>query len=174
VRFQGAAYRGINPKWSLNPTSGEGAAIRGARFNPKGVQTLYLSTSVEGAFHEATQGFAYKFSPLTMCSYDVDCENVIDLTNEPAHVSAGVSLDEIAGDWALDLTEGRRPVSWGVYDRFHGQAAGILVPSFAVGATPGMINLVLWRWGSNLPHKAVVHDPNHLLPLDQSSWQSDK
>jgi len=49
-------------------------------------------------------------------------------------------------------------------------AAGILSPSFATGARPDMANLILWRWGSELPHKVEVHDPSGRLPKDQSSW----
>ena len=32
-------------------------------------------------------------------------------------------------------------------------AAGILAPSFARLARPDMVNLVLWRWGPDLPHR---------------------
>ncbi len=36
VRFQGLAYRAHDPRWSFKPLSGEGAAVHGGRFNPKG------------------------------------------------------------------------------------------------------------------------------------------
>lgn len=164
MRFVGLAYRGHNPKWSFAPTSGEGAAVHGGRFNPKGIPALYLATSPEGAFLEATQGFAYKFSPLTLCSYEVDCKDIVDLTTQAARANAGVTLDEMAAPWAWDISEGRKPASWQVHARLHATAAGICVPSFARDARPGMTNLVLWTWGDSLPHKAVVFDPDHRLP----------
>ncbi len=44
------------------------------------------------------------------------------------------------------------------------------VPSFANGATPDDHNLVLWRWGSDLPHKVMVYDPTGKLPKNQMYW----
>lgn len=82
MRFQGVCYRAHDPRWAISPTSGDGAAIRGARFNPKGVPALYLSTSIEGAIIEASQGFGHKIHPLTICSYDGDCDDIADLTAE--------------------------------------------------------------------------------------------
>jgi RES domain-containing protein len=49
--------------------------------------------------------------------------------------------------------------------------AGILAPSFALGARADMTNLVLWRWGPDPPHRVAVHDPRHRLPKEQTSWQ---
>jgi RES domain-containing protein len=173
LRFQGTAYRAIHPEWSFAPASGEGAAIRGARFNPKNVPALYLATSVEGAFLEATQGLAYKFPPFTMCAFEVDCSDIVDLTTDDRRKSADVHLSEMGAPWALDLARNRKPASWAVYDHLHKDAAGILVPSFANGAASSMANLVLWEWSENLPHKVATHDPDHRLPLNRSSWQDN-
>jgi RES domain-containing protein len=51
-----------------------------------------------------------------------------------------------------------------------GRAAGMLVPSFANGATADDQNLVLWRWGPDLPHRVMVYDPTGRLPKSQPSW----
>jgi RES domain-containing protein len=48
--------------------------------------------------------------------------------------------------------------------------AGALVPSFARGSTADDENLVLWRWGPDLPHRVMVHDPTGKLPKNQLSW----
>lgn len=146
------------------PTSGDGAAIRGARFNPKGVPALYLSTSANGAVAEATQGFAHKFHPLTLCSYDVDCTDIVDLSTDTARKDAGVSLDDMACAWMEEISNNRKPASWGLYALFKPEAAGILVPSFANRVTVGTTNLVLWDWGEDLPHRAEVFDPDGRLP----------
>jgi RES domain-containing protein len=68
----------------MHPASGGGAAIRGAHFNPKDMPALYLSTSANGAIAEATQGFAHKFHPLTLCSFEVDCAGIVDLSTDTA------------------------------------------------------------------------------------------
>jgi hypothetical protein len=52
LRFQGTGYRAHDPKWSCIPLSGDGAAIDGGRFNPKGIPTFYLSLSIETALKE--------------------------------------------------------------------------------------------------------------------------
>ena len=159
----GVCYRAIDPRWQTLPTSGGGAAIRGARFNPKGVPTLYLSASANGAITEATQGFARKFHPLTLCSFDIDCADIIDLSTEAARAEAGVALADMACAWMNDISEGRKPASWGVHARFGKEAAGVLVPSFAHGAAAGNTNLALWHWGAELPRRVTLFDPEERL-----------
>ena len=155
----------------MSPLSGDGAAIRGARFNPKGIPTLYLSTSLEGAVTEASQGFGHKIHPLTICSYEVDCEDVADLTDDASRNMHGISLDAMADAWASALAENRRPASWTVYDRLSGNCSGILVPSFAHRAPAAIRNLVLWDWSSDPPHQVKVVDPAGRLPKNQKSWE---
>jgi RES domain-containing protein len=70
------------------------------------------------------------------------------------------------------LSEGKRLPSWATYDRLVGQGgAGILVPSFALGADAADENLVLWSWGERLPHQVKVIDPSGRLPRNQLSWR---
>lgn len=145
--------------------------MRGARFNPKGLPALYFSLTIEGAIAEAAQGFGHKLEPLTICMYEVDCENIVDLQQEMDRVAADVPFAEMACAWALDLSDGREPPSWRIARRLIDKgAAGILVPSFAHGARPEMTNLVLWKWTPQLPHKVTVHDPGGRLPKDRKSW----
>ena len=162
-RFVGVCYRAVDPRWQMYPTSGDGAAIRGASFNPKGVPALYLSTSANGAIAEATQGFAHKFHPLTLCSYDVDCADIIDLTTDAARVEVRVALEDMACAWMNDISSGRKPASWSLYSRFGKEAAGVLVPSFANKVAEGTANLVLWDWGAELPRRVAVFDPEGRL-----------
>jgi RES domain-containing protein len=152
--------------------SGDGAAVRGARFNPKGVQALYLGLSIMTAVKEANQGFAHRIDPCVLCSYEIDCEDVADLTMERGRREHSVELDEMACAWATALADGALPASWSVYHRLKAQGAtGILVPSFASGAEADDVNLVLWEWGPDLPHKVTVFDPSGRLPKDQLSWR---
>jgi RES domain-containing protein len=171
LRRQGTCYRAHDPKWAWVPTSGEGASVRGARFNPIGVPALYLALTIEGMLLEMGHGFGHRFDPLTICSYAVDVADLIDLRTEAGRSAEGVELADMACAWAYDLASGEMPASWGVYKALIGKgAAGILAPSFATGSRPDMANLVLWRWGPTLPHKVEVHDPRGRLPRDQSSW----
>ncbi|MGJ0505971.1 MAG: RES family NAD+ phosphorylase [Methylocystis sp.] len=172
MRVRGACYRAHDPRWSFAPLSGEGAAIRGARFNPKGVPALYLARAIVTAVKEISQGFARKIEPCVLCAYEVDCADVADLRTQAAREAAGVSFEDMACAWFFDLSEGREPASWrvarGLMEAGH---SGVLVPSFAPGATAEDENLVLWRWSDRLPHKVSVHDPSGRLPKDQLSWR---
>jgi RES domain-containing protein len=155
----------------MSPLSGDGAAIRGARFNPKNVPALYLSTSIDGAIAEASQGFGHKIHPLTICSYDVDCDAIADLTDDDMRKHLGISLETMSSAWASSLSEGKRPVSWTVHDKLCKSWAGILVPSFAHRAKHSISNLVLWKWSAKLPHKVAIIDPTGRLPRNQKSWE---
>lgn len=171
MRWTGVAFRAHDPRWSFSPASGEGAAIQGGRFNPKGVPALYLALTVEGMLLEMGHGFAHRFDPLTICSYTVDVDDVVDLRTAEDQRKAGVSLNELASPWAYDVASRRSPASWKLARHLIAEgASGMLVPSFARGARDHMANLVLWRWGPDLPHKVEVHDPQGRLPKDQSSW----
>lgn len=173
MRFQGTCYRGHDPKWAFSPVSGEGARLKGGRFNALGTPALYLSLTVEGLFIEMGHGFSQRFAPLTVCSYEVDVDDIVDLRTDRDRVQANVDLQDMACAWANDLAEGREPASWGVARTLAAAgAAGILVPSFANGARSDMSNLVLWIWTPDLPLRVRVHDPDGLLPRDQRSWQA--
>ena len=124
------------------------------------------------AVKEANQGFAHRIDPCVLCSYEIDCEDVADLTTEQGRREHAVELGEMSCAWATALPNHDRPASWSVYDRLKSQGtAGILVPSFAPGAEADDLNLVLWEWGPDLPHKVTVFDPSGQLPKDQLSWR---
>jgi RES domain-containing protein len=171
LRWVGRGYRAHHPRWAWSPLSGEGAALKGGRFNPRGVPALYLALSVKGMICEMGHGFSRVFEPLTICTYSLDVADVVDLTTDDLRAAVGISLDDMACAWEYEVSEGRRPASWSVHDRLVARAAGIVVPSFARGARADMHNLVLWRWGSDLPQKVEVHDPSGRLPKNQLSWR---
>ncbi|MFZ3180590.1 MAG: RES domain-containing protein [Methylocystis silviterrae] len=172
MRFRATCYRAHDPRWSFAPLSGDGAAVHGARFNPKGVPTLYLALSIMAAVKEINQGFAHKIEPCVLCSYDVDCEDVVDLGAGAGQNAAGVSFGDMACAWFSYLSQGKEPPSWRLARKFiDAGKVGILVPSFAPSATAADQNLVLWKWGKSLPHKVSVYDPSGRLPKDQLSWK---
>jgi RES domain-containing protein len=171
LRFEGTAYRAHDPRWSFTPLSGDGAALRGARFNPQGMPSLYLSLEVLTAIKEANQGFARKIDPCVLCSYDVACDDIADLRTEAACAAERVTFADLDCPWFALLAAGREPPTWPlVRSLFASGRAGALVPSYAPGATEDDHNLVLWRWGEHDPHRVRVYDPSGRLPKDQLSW----
>ncbi|HEY2707170.1 MAG TPA: RES domain-containing protein [Caulobacteraceae bacterium] len=171
MRFQGECFRAQDPNWAWSPLSGAGAALKGRRFNWPGLETLYLSLSFNTVFREVSAGFAHRLTPYVLCSYDVDCEDIADLTTDANRGKLGVARSDLACAWGDDLIARREPASWAVVRRLIADGhAGALVPSFANGATDDDLNLVLWRWGPDLPHKITVYDPSGNLPKNQLSW----
>ena len=171
MKWQGTCYRAHDPKWAWAPLSGAGAAAKGGRFNPIGTPALYLALTIEGMLMEIGHGFAHRFVPLTICTYNVEVDDIIDLSTDSGRAAERIDLASMACPWANDLATGKIPASWGIVKLLIAKgAAGILTPSFATDARPDMVNLVLWRWGSAPPHKVEIHDPDGRLPKDQSSW----
>lgn len=171
MNFSGFAYRAHDPKWAFDPLSGEGAGIHGGRFNPIGVPALYLATTLGGAVLEASHGFAYRFEPLTICTYEIAAIDLADLTDDATLSDADISVDDLASPWMLERSEGLRPRSWSVHDKLAKKWPGIHVPSFARNARPESRNIVLWRWNSGRQDRVTIFDPNGRLPKDQRSWQ---
>lgn len=165
-RWEGRCYRAHDPRWAWTPISGEGAALRGGRFNRPGVPALYLALTLEGMLLEMGHGLERRMEPLTICEYDVDVQDIVDLSTPTPELRA-----ELGCAWMDDRSKGFTPPSWRIADELIAKgAAGILVPSFAHGAPPDMRNLVLWTWGDSLPHKVTVYDPSDRLPRDGLSW----
>lgn len=146
-RLTGTVYRAHNPRWAFAPTSGEGAARHGGRFNPRGVPALYTSCRMETAWIEAQQGFAFKAQPLTICAYAVDCAEIADLTEPAIRAALGVTPGDLACAWEDLAARGLEPPSWALARRLiTGGTAAIIVPSFAPGATAAADrNVVFWR-----------------------------
>jgi RES domain-containing protein len=171
LKFQGRCFRGHDPSWSFRPDSGEGARLKGGRFNRPGKATLYLSTAYDTAIGECTQGFANRMPPLTLCDYDVDCEPVADLSTGASRTALSVALKDLACAWMTLMERGKPVPSWQVAERFEAAGyVGILVPSFFPGAGDKHVNLVLFRWGDGPPALVRVYDPAGRLPHDRSSW----
>jgi RES domain-containing protein len=172
LRIQATCYRAHHPKWSFKPLSGDGAAVHGGRFNPKGTPALYLALTAETAIKEASRAFAFKINPYLLCCYDVDCADVAELRTEAGRTEHGVAPADLSCAWEVDVLEGKDPASWRLARRLVARGmAGILVPSFTPGATAQDQNLVLWEWSGGPPHQVTVFDPSGRLPRNQLSWK---
>lgn len=159
-RYRGLVYRAHNPLWQHAPESGVDAARRGGRWNPTGQPALYTSLRFETAWLEAQQGFAFKTQPLTLCTHEVDCGPILDLT-DPAVQAAlephpGQWLHE---DWLAKKARGEPIIAWQlVKTLMTAGIAGIQAPSQARGALARDINLVFWTWSRTPPTQVRVID----------------
>jgi RES domain-containing protein len=130
-----------------------------------------MAYSVPTAGIEAAHGFEGRVAPLTLCSYDVEVEDVVDLTSAAQRRAAAVKPGELNCAWRLDLSNGIEPASWRIAKKLIADGVtGILVPSYAAGARRSDKNLVLWKWSGTAPHKVNVYDPSGSLPVNKSSW----
>lgn len=172
MRLTGFVYRAHNPRWAFAPDSGEGAASAGGRFNPLGMQALYTSRRFETAWLEAQQAFPFKAQPMTLCGYEVDCGDVLDLTDAVTLTEHGITPADLACPWKDLSTRGIKPSSWAITERLVAAGtAGVIVPSFAKGAGAADINVVFWQWAPDPPHRVRVIDDDQRLPKDARSWR---
>lgn len=164
IRYEGKLYRALNPIYAREPLSGRGAELYGGRFNPKGVPALYASLSVMTALREANQ--AGNLQPTTVVSYDAEIDAVFDTRDEAAlsheGMDAGALSDPTWRDQMKTAGEARTQVfAQRLIAAGHN---GLLVKSFAAGATGEDLNLVLWKWGATAPSQIkLIDDENRLL-----------
>ena len=170
MRLKGLVYRAHHPRWAYSPASGQGAALYGGRFNAKGVEALYTSRRLETAWLEAQQSFPFKAQPMTLCTYRVDCDDMVDLTSPGERTRLGIGEADLACAWEDLAARGLAPPSWSLARRLAAQGvAGILVNSYAAGATIADINAVFWRWADTPPHQVKVVDDFGRLPKDDAA-----
>ena len=164
MRVRGVVYRAHNPQWSWTPLSGEGARRHGGRFNRRGVPALYTSLSPLTAIREA-QPLGRRMQPLTLCAYEVDLDPAFDSLDQAARVDLQVSDRELdCRSWEAQMLDGSVPPSQALADRLVSAGyVGMLVPSFAVGAGPEDLNLVIWKWGFQRPYRVNLIDDERRL-----------
>lgn len=169
-QYTGLVYRGHNPRWQHAPTSGEGAARNGGRWNRVGMPALYTSERFETAWLEAQQGFPFKTQPLTLCSYEVDCGPILDLCDSDNQKRVHPHPEAWMQEAWLSKKIRREPViAWEVAEQLIAMGfAGIRVPSQAKGTTHRDVNIVFWKWSSQVPTKVCVIDDENRLPNDSS------
>lgn len=146
MRFRGLLYRALNPVYARDPLSGAGAARYGGRFNARGRPALYASLAPDTAIREANQiGF---LQPTTLVAYHADIAPVFDATDPAAVRGQGLAPAALADPaWRNAMNRGAPvPTQEFAEHLIVAGYVGLLVPSFAAGATPTDLNLVLWRW----------------------------
>lgn len=133
---------------------------------------LYTALKMPTAWLEAQQAFPFKAQPMTLCAYEVDCDDILNLTDAGTCEAHSIAPSDLSCPWELMQARGVTPPSWDLAFRLAGEGyAGIIVPSFAAGATADDRNLVFWKWADALPHSVKVIDDDHRLPKDDRSWR---
>ena len=162
-------HRYLTPRWAYLPTSGAGAALDGGRFNRPGVEALYLSRGPQTALEEYRQG-ASIVPPATLAAYRITLAAVADLSQgfEPK------IWDDAWKEWdcawrKIARIDRKVPPSWKLADVVITTGLrGMLFPSLRHA---GGTNLVIFPANLVDGDGVSVHDPDHRLPRDQSSWR---
>ncbi len=158
TRYEGTLFRALNPIYAQDPFSGKGAEVYGGRFNRRGTPALYCSLSVMTALREATQ--VGNLQPTTLVSYEAEIESIFDTGDDAALHAVGMEAAALSdSSWRDQMRTSGEARTQAFARRLIAQGYnGMLVRSFAPGATNGDINLVLWRWGTTAPARLVLID----------------
>ena len=103
--------------------------------------------------------------PITLCAYEVDVSPVFDAQSEGQRQALGVRGSDLAcPSWEERMLTGGVPTSQALADRLIAEGyTGMVVHSFANRASANDLNLVLWKWGSDLPVKVdLIEDEARL------------
>lgn len=158
MRYRGKLYRALNPIYASEPMSGRGAQLYGGRFNPKGIPAIYTSLSVMTALREANQ--VGGLQPTTLVSYDADIERIFDSRDTTLLGKAAIDAVTLADpSWRDQMKlSGEAPTQRFSRELIAAGYHGLLVRSFAAGNAAGDLNLVLWKWGAEPPHRLTLID----------------
>ncbi|WP_233151250.1 RES family NAD+ phosphorylase [Sphingomonas mollis] len=162
-------YRYLTPKWAYLPLSGAGAASAGGRFNRPGIEAVYLSAEPDTALAEYRQGSSLP-NPAMLAAYQIALIDVIDLSAGYDAAHWGASWADWNCDWRwIARIDHKVPPSWRLGDEaIRSGARGLLFPSTHQAAGT---NLVVFSANLTADDLFGVHDPDHMLPRDQRSWQ---
>jgi RES domain-containing protein len=156
--YSGKLYRALNPVYAREPLSGRGAQIYGGRFNPRGVPALYTSLLVLTALREANQ--VGSLQPTTLVSYEAEIEGIFDCRDPALLAAHGMDRARLADpSWRDQMSRnGEAATQRLARDLIARGYAGLLVRSFAAGNSADDLNLVLWKWGAEAPHRLTLID----------------
>lgn len=152
-------YRHVAPEYDCH--SGEGASIRGGRWNPdNGFQTIYTALSRETAAAELYRFAARSslsvrdFLPRKLCVLHACLASVVDLRSEEALSTVELSLEDVTDpDWTACRTVGAATYKFGL--------EGLLVPS-ATGVGEALVIFPL-----------NMTPDSSLDPLDPEVWTEE-
>lgn len=158
--YRGLLYRALNPLYATDPLSGRGAELFGGRFNARGTPALYTSLTPETAIRESNQ--VGTLQPTMLLSYQADLVSIFDTRGAAGLARYDATPATIEDPSWRDLMrrDGRSPTQALAVQLMGDGYDGLLVRSFAKGATSTDLNLVIWTWG---PSSLRVIDDEHRL-----------
>jgi len=164
-RYIGQLYRALNPVYAREPLSGRGAELYGGRFNAKGVSALYTALDPTGALREANQ--VGSLQPTLLVSYKAGLGPIFDTRDIGEVRRCGMSESALAdpGWRAKMLNNHKVPTQDFAGSLIADGFVGLLIRSYAKGATETDFNIVLWRWTGSGCALEVVDDENRLSPM---------
>ncbi|GAB5373810.1 MAG: RES domain-containing protein [Acuticoccus sp.] len=145
--------------YARTPLSGRGAAIHGGRFNPKGRENpLHLARGGDRAPRGEPGWDAAQ--PTTLVAYRADIGPVLDGRDDDALAQYGLDRAALgAPDWRIRMLTNQTVPTQNLAERLIADGyAGLLVSSFARGATDRSLNLVLWRWNTRAHDRLELID----------------
>lgn len=161
-RYTGQLYRALNPVYARKPLSGRGAELYGGRFNAKGVPALYTALDPTGALREANQ--VGSLQPTLLVSYKADLGQIFDTRDIGEVRRCGMSESALADPgWRTKMLNNHKvPTQDFAGSLIADGFVGLLIRSYAKGATEMDFNIVLWRWTGSGCSLEVVDDENRL------------
>ena len=164
-RLVGSLYRALNPVYARTPLSGRGADLYGGRFNAKGTPTLYTALDPTGALREANQ--VGSLQPTILVCYKADLGPVFDTRDARKLEHYGMSERALADpSWRAKMLDGQTvPTQVFAANLIADGFAGLLIRSYAKGASAADFNIVLWQWTGDSCDLEVVDDENRLSRL---------
>ena len=167
IHIKRRCWRMLAPIWAHQPLSGAGAALHGGRFNEPGTEALYISEDYITTISEYEQELGIR--PGTLCAYDVDVKEIVDLTDSLVQTVCSVTPAILACSWKeIWLVQKQRPPTWDLAARLMAvDCAGVRVPSMRHFSGT---NIVLWKWNDHPDRYIAALDPRSDLPSNQSSW----
>lgn len=161
-RYTGPLYRALNPVYARAPLSGRGAELYGGRFNAKGTPALYTSLDPTTTLREANQ--VGSLQPTILVSYKADLGPIFDTRDQDGLDRYGATEAMLADPaWRMKMLDGQLVPTQElaralIADRF----VGLLIQSFAKGASPSDFYIVLWGWAGKNGSLDVVDDDERL------------
>lgn len=161
-RYTGPLYRALNPVYARSPLSGHGAELYGGRFNAKGTPALYTALHPTTALRESNQ--VGSLQPTILVSYTADLGPIFDTRDERALEHYGMTTPLLADPaWRASMLDGQAvPTQDFALRLITNGFAGLLIRSFAKGASASDFNIVLWNWTGEGCILGVVDDEDRL------------
>lgn len=163
MNYRGFLYRAVDPKHWNEPLSGEGAARHAQRFNDKGVPALYTATDPQTVLREKMQEGVLQ--PLLLVAIRAEVSGLFDGRDAAELARFGATPEGIGrDDWRRQADEDGRSDGQRLAEALRSAGyGGMVVPSYAQGATERDINIVFWVWDEGSEARLEVVDDDGCL-----------